>query len=304
MMFFRSKKTAAPHDPHLPALTVDEAERLRELVRHELARRGVAVTVAGDTVHAPQGTNSLFNLAETCRRSDPRSWPQLVEQHFGALANAGRTMDDGAAQLLRGAYLRLVPDDSLPPEALADSFRYARPVATGLLEALALDLPDSVRLLTDQDVARAGLDALRTAGRANLLAEPAEHEVIATPSGATLHSVSGPSLFVASKALVLADLVRSLTGREVPEHGVLFTVPSRHLLVFHPVADRHAVGAVNDLAAFGLGAHQDNPGPLSPRLYWWHQGAVTCLTRIDEVTRTFSIAAPDELMTALRALSA
>lgn len=29
--------------------------------------------------------------------------------------------------------------------------------------------------------------------------------------------------------------------------------------------DQYAVGAVNDLASFGLGAYQDNPGPLRSR---------------------------------------
>ncbi|WP_405613273.1 hypothetical protein OG292_13450 [Streptomyces sp. NBC_01511] len=288
-------------DSHLPALTTEQAEYLRELVRQYHARQGDSVTVSGDTVHADRGTRSLYNLAELCRRAEPGAWPQLVEHHFDALDNATRSADAGAEDILGRVCLRLIPDDAIPAEAAA-SFSYLRPVAAGLLEALALDLPDSLRLLDDGDVARAGLEELRSAGRAHLLGEPVDHDVVGADSGATLHLVTGGSMFVASKALVLGDLARTLTGRELPDEGALFTVPSRHFLVFHPLEDEHAVGAINDLASFGLGAYQDNPGPLSPRIYWWHKGTVTCLTQIDDATMSFSIVPPDDLMTILRRL--
>ncbi|WP_369777088.1 hypothetical protein [Streptomyces sp. R33] len=303
MKFFRSK-SATSYDPHLPALTARQAEHLRELVHRHHADQGAQVTVTGDCVHAPQGTRALHNLAEFVRRADPRDWPRIVEQHFTALDNASRSTADAPDRTLRGAYLRLVPEDAIPPQA-APSFSYARRIAPGLLETLALDLPDAVRILDDQDVARIGLEALRTAGRANLVAEPVEYETTRMQSGGLLHIVSGESMFVASKALVLDELVRSVTGSPLPDDGALFTVPSRHHLVFHPLADHHVVDAVNDLAAFGLGAYQDNnPGPLSPRLYWWRQGAVTSLTQIDDATRSFSVVPPDELMAVMRRLHA
>lgn len=304
MKFFRSKSAEAP-DPHLTALTVRQADHLRDLVGHWHAARGEQVTVAGDTLRAADGTSALYNLAEFVRRADPRDWPRIVDRHFTALASARAAAEQPAAadDVLRRAYLRLIPDDALPPEAAA-SFSYVRPVATGLAEALALDLPDSVRLLDDKDVTAIGLDALRAAGRTNLVNEPATYETTATPGGGQVHVLSGDSLFVASKALVLDEVARSVTGRELPDDGALFTVPSRGYLAFHPLADHHVQGAVNDLAAFGLGAYQDNPGPLSPRLYWWHRGTVTCLTRIDDATRSFSIEPPGELLAVMRRLVA
>ncbi|MGW6913137.1 hypothetical protein ACWGB8_04840 [Kitasatospora sp. NPDC054939] len=302
MKFFRSK--AAPqHDPHLTALTTAQADHLRELVRHYHAGLGPQVVVEGDTLRAPQGTRSLYNLAELCRRADPRDWPRLVEHHFRALDGAEDATPQGADGVLRTAFLRLLPEDAFPPEA-APSFSYVRPVAPGLQEALALDLPDAVRMLDDQAVAEVGLERLRAAGRANLVREPVEYAVAHGQNGAAMHIASGESMFVASKALVLDELARAVTGRELPEEGALFTVPSRHFLVFHPLEGPQAVDAVNDLAGFGLGAHQDNPGPLSPRLYWWRKGEVTSLTRIDHETRSFSVVPPEELMAVLRRLHA
>ncbi|MFK0258114.1 hypothetical protein [Streptomyces sp. NPDC090445] len=302
-MTFSSPASTDTPDPHLTALTARQADHLRDLVGRYHADRGEQATVDGDTVRTPQGTTALYNLAEYVRRADPRDWPRIVERHCTDLASARESASAPAApdDLLRRAFLRLIPDDALPPEAAA-SFGYVRPVATGLTEALALDLPDSVRLLDDRDVAAAGPEALRAAGRTNLLNEPAEYETLPMRGGGLLHVLSGASLFVASKALVLDEVAHAVTGRPLPDAGALFTVPSRSFLVFHPLADHHVQDAVNDLAAFGLGAHRDNPGPLSPRLYWWHRGAITNLTRIDEATRSISVEPPAELMDVLRSL--
>ncbi|MEU3841164.1 immunity 49 family protein [Streptomyces sp. NPDC028635] len=177
-----------------------------------------------------------------------------------------------------------------------------RPVAEGLLAALALDTDDSVRVLHDGDVARAGADRLWAAGRANLLAEPVRHEEVRTASGAVLHSVHGDSHFVAGKALVLPELVREVTGRDLPEAGALVAVPTRHLLAFHPIVDGTVVDAVNDLGAYALGACQDGPGSLTPRLYWWHRGRLVCLTHIDDRTRSLSVQAPKELLDLMKGL--
>jgi hypothetical protein len=212
--------------------------------------------------------------------------------------------DAGPAPLLGDTYLRLIPDDYLPADAMG-GFRYLRPVADGLLEAIALDAPDSVRILNDQDVARVGLDTLRAAGRANLVSEPVEYETTTRPEdGTPVHLVSGESMFVASKALVLAELMRLTIGQEPSDNGALVAVPSRHLLAYHPIADGRAVTALNDLASFAVSAYRDNPGPVSPRLFWWRAGALTCLTTLDRDTRRLTTTPPAELVALLNGLPA
>ncbi|GAB7187566.1 hypothetical protein ATKI12_7397 [Kitasatospora sp. Ki12] len=302
MKFFRSK--AEPqYDPDLVNLTVDQAEHLRELVRRHHADTGVEVTVSGQTLRRAEGTNNLYNLAEFCRGTAQSDWPGIVARHFGSLVGAARTMPGAADETLSRVYLRLVADDAFPAE-IASAFSYTRPVATGLLEALSVDLPDTVRTLDDKAVAEVGLERLRAAGRANLIADPVEHDVLQGPTeGSTLYAVHGESMFVASKALVLDELARTVTGRELPEEGALFTAPSRDYLFFHPLVEPQVAGAVNDLADIALRVHSENPGPLSPRLYWWHRGTVTNLTHIDEAERSFSIQPPAELMAILRRLS-
>ncbi|MFJ9414087.1 hypothetical protein ACIRPT_07955 [Streptomyces sp. NPDC101227] len=200
--------------------------------------------------------------------------------------------------------LRLISDDYLPPEAL-DVYQYVRPVAEGLVEALAFDLPDAIRLLTDSDVAEFGLDALRAAGRANLAREPFEYDTAMLDDGTVIHTVGGESLFVASQVLVLDEVMRTTHGAPPPPEGVLVTVPGRQNFAFHPITDHHAVSAANALAEFGLGSYEESPDySVSPWLYWWHDGTLTSLTAVDEESRTLAIEPPEELLEILQGLDA
>ncbi|MCT7356001.1 immunity 49 family protein [Streptomyces sp. 15-116A] len=203
-------------------------------------------------------------------------------------------------ELLRGAHARLLPADSISPE-IAGALQYARLVADGLVLAYALDRPTDVRILTDPDVEQVGPEELHEAAYANLMRVPVTHEEIPY-DGTVLHSFYGDSHFVGSQALYLSAAVHRVTGESLPHAGALVVVPSRHNLVFHPIADGTVVDAVNHLAAYALGAYEDGPGPLSPRVYWWHRGSLTSLTVIDDDTRTFSIQPPPRLLGLMKGL--
>jgi hypothetical protein len=276
--------TDAP-DSSLPMLTAAQASYLRQLV----------------TPYVQDGPHrSLHNLAHWCRQVPEADWPQLVAAHFASLEQASRG-GESPEELLRGAHARLLPVESLTPDVVG-SMRYARVVADGLVFAYALDGPTSVRILTDDDVERAGLEDLGQAAHANLMRVPVEHEEVSIDGRARLHSFYGDSLFVASKALFLSEAARQVTGEPLPDAGALVAVPNRHQLAYHPITDGSVADAVNGLAAYALEAHGDGPGALSPRVYWWHRGSLTSLTVIDHDTRTFSLRPPPHLLGLMKGL--
>ncbi|MFJ6573498.1 immunity 49 family protein [Streptomyces sp. NPDC091292] len=203
-------------------------------------------------------------------------------------------------ELLHGTYARLLPVDALTPE-IVGSLRYARLVADSLVFAYALDRPTDVRVLTDPDVERIGLERLGRAAYENLMRVPVTHEEIPV-EGTILHSFYGDSHFVGSLALFLSAAVLRVTGESLPEAGALVVMPSRHNLVYHPITDGMVVDAVNHLASYALGAFEDGPGALSPQVYWWHRGSLTSLTVIDKDTRAFSIQPPPALLSLMKGL--
>jgi hypothetical protein len=272
-------------DSELPMLSVAQASRLRELAA---------------PYYRDGHQYSLGSLAHTCSTVPQEQWPGLVDAHFDRLRQASQG-GESAEELLRSVHARLLPADSISPE-LAGALRYARVVADGLVFAYALDGPTSVRILTDRDVERAGLEALGEAGRANLMRVPVRHEEVGVEGQARLHSVYGDSPFVASMALFLAEVAAKVVGERLPDAGALVVVPTRHNLVYHPITDGSVVDAVNSLASYALGAHEDGPGALSPRVYWWHRGSLTSLTVIDHDTLTFSVQPPAHLLSLMKGL--
>lgn len=140
-------------DSHLPMLATPQAERLRSLVAESVRARFGAeegLVLVGDAVERDGDLFPLANLALRCAEAPEDDWPALVDAHFTALAGASRGGED-AEELLAGTCLRLVPADAVGGSVPV----HAREVAEGLRLALALDGPDSVRLLTEEDVARA-----------------------------------------------------------------------------------------------------------------------------------------------------
>ncbi|WP_424643259.1 hypothetical protein [Embleya sp. AB8] len=134
--------------------------------------------------------------------------------------------------------------DSLSPDPVVH-LRYARVVADGLVFAYALDMPTGVRILTDADQERAGLEAPGGAAYGNLMRVPVEHSEVPVEGRALLHSVYGDSPFVVSKALYLGEPARQVTGEPPPDAGALVVVPTRHLPAYHQITDGSAAAAVN-----------------------------------------------------------
>lgn len=289
-------------DSHLPMLATPQAERLRALVAACVRERYGAdsgFALVGDAVKREGQLFPLANLARRCEAAPEGDWPTLVDAHVAALADASQGGED-AEELLAGTCLRLVPADAAGPATPV----HAREVAEGLRLALALEGPDSVRLLTDEDVARAGADELWAAARRALTRAPMRHEEVRLDGHPVLYSVYGDAHSVATKAVVLPEVVAEVTGRRMPDAGALVAVPTRHLLAFHPIVDAGAADALGDLATYAVRAHDEGPGPLSPRVYWWHDGRLTSLTDIDDEARTLAQRPPRELLDVMRALSA
>lgn len=289
-------------DSEFTFLTASQADRLRSETKDAFARHGVTTVIFAPYLQSDtHGTFPLLSLAQKCRHAEEDYWSQLIEEHVAALvANplGSHTLDRD--EIMERAYLRLMPDDFSPDP---NHFRYAKPVSDGLVSVIAVDLPDTVQILDDGDVERVGLGVLRSTARANLVNMPIDDYQVATrPDGAEIHLVNGPSMFVASKALVLPQLMQQVADAQPPADGVLVAVPWRHHLAFHPIVDKTVLTALNDMTGYALGAYRDNAGALSPRLYWWKDGTLINLTKIDHEDKSFEPAPPPELIDVMRRL--
>lgn len=277
--FTRKARTA---DDAFPFLSRDDADHLRRVAADAFARAGRPVTVHDDHVEASDGAVfGLWNLAATCHEAGRRSqWPSIVDRHVEqvlTLPDPSALTDEG---LLDVAMLRAVAPDQIPPEH-RDRFRHAVHVADGLLQILVADFPTTVATLSDEDVDRVGRERMLAAGRARLVAEPVEHESVDLDDGVRLEVFGGESVYVASKVLVLDDLLRGLHGERGYPDGVLVAVPDRQTLLLHVPVDAGVMSALQTLAGSAARAWATAAGGVSPSVYWWRDGSLTRISRVD-----------------------
>jgi len=272
-------------DAAVPFLSAADAAEVRRLAQREFAVAGVEVVIHDDHLEATDGRKfGLWNVAASCHNAPGgrREWPTVVERHVRAvLAPTAEPEDLDDDEFLARTFLRVCGRNTLPLDRAMLS--YARPVADDLVEVLALDFPESVATLNDQDVARFELDGLRRAGLEHLLSEPVEGvESVDLQAGGSFEVVFGESVYTASRILAMRDLLLRVYGeREYPD-GVLVTVAHRQQICLHPLDGPEVVPVINALAMFAKSGFDDAPGGISPHLYWWHEGVLTRISRVGD----------------------
>lgn len=273
-----------PRDPAFSFFSVDEAAHFRAQVREAFAEHGLEVTLYEGAVVDNAGRQfGLGNLAAVCHNDDrgPRAWGELARRHAAMVL---RTVDGPSAldtlppaQIRAQLYPRVISGEGLD----AENFGYARYVAPGLYELLALDLPESVMMLTDEALGQLGeTERLRRRAMDNLRELPVEgRETVTGDEGMRFEVVVGDSFYTASRVLALETVVRQTTGQQLTADGALVAMPFRHQLAFHVIRDAGVVPSLAGMAMFAASAFEDTPGAISPYVYWWRGGVITQLSQ-------------------------
>src|SRR5262245_2732085 len=197
-------------------LTTNEHERLRNLVRRSPAFIGMKIVVHEDEVEVVDPEDLVFGLGplvDAVADAPADQWPILVDdclqRILTALVDGSPELDGPTEQVRERVLARLRPADGSP----VDWWNYAREVAPGLLVVLALDHPDHVAILNDDQVEQHGGDDLFEAGFANLTQQLPE--TYATGDG--LYVLSGGD-FVASNVLIMPGVLEAV-GVQARPHG-------------------------------------------------------------------------------------
>jgi hypothetical protein len=260
------------YDEALTYFTATQADEFRRLVTRSFAAVGRDVDVYPDRIEDRSGTTiGLWNIGALCAGTDVHEWPQLIDDHVRLVTTPARSLADvDDDELAAGLYLRLVDVGSVPDP---DGLGYARGVAPGLVEVLAVDLGEAVATPSREELsARGTLGGLVTRGRDNLRELLDGDAVRAQTVGEEGHgrytAVTGASLFTASLALVLPETMERLSGDEDWGRGALVSVPSRHRLLYRPLDEPDARLALQHLLRAASLEFQDAPGRLAPDVFW------------------------------------
>jgi len=61
-------------------------------------------------------------------------------------------------------------------------------------------------------------------------------------------------------------------------YGVLAAMATRNQVAIQVISGRSAVPSLRQMARFALAGFTDGAGPLSPNVFWWHDGAWAQIT--------------------------
>jgi hypothetical protein len=263
-------------DSAFPFWSPSVAAEFRSLVRQAFADRQIAVSVHADHVADPAGRQyGLANLSAVCRNNEggTQNWPEIISRFVAsATASAGQPNELehwSAAEILASTYCRVMPAADVHA-----TMTYGSVVAPGLVQVFNLDLPETVRFFTDENVARCGVPALMEAGMQNLSSVHVDERRTLGNSDSKIEILWGESYFIASLILILDEVLARYGHRLDPEVGAFVAVPTRDLLAYHVLQDANVVHSLQRLAHLCVAEYSDGPGQLSPSVYWWRPGVI------------------------------
>ncbi|MHC6229430.1 hypothetical protein ACX5I6_06785 [Arthrobacter sp. MMS24-T111] len=285
-IFKRKSPQAETNDSDLTFFTCSKAAEFRAIAREVFAEMGLEVQVhPGHAVDDSGREFGFWNVAACCNAQPQSKWRGVIRDHLQRVLASFQALDPfdvmAPPDISRRTFARLYDEASIP-----GIHRYPyREVAPGIVEMLALDLPETVAVFNHDNANKfGGWEALRRQGMGNLRGlEPEQLETLPAPGGGTFNALLGESVYTASRALLLPDLATDLTGQGVQEDfGWLMSVPNRHQVVWHIIEDATVISVLNGMARFTAMGYADAPGSVSPHVFWWNGTSYEQLTHVRE----------------------
>lgn len=285
-IFKRKSPEAETADSDLTFFTVSGANNFRAIAREVFAEMGLEVQIhPGHAVDDSGREFGFWNVAAACYEQPQSSWRGVIREHLQRVLASFEAPDPfdvlASQEVARRTFARLYDETSIPG---IDGYPH-RELAPGIVEMLALDLPDTVAVVNHDNANKfGGWETLQRHGIENLRGLEIEQlETLPAPGGGTFNALLGESAYTASRALLLPDLATELTGQRVQEDfGWLMSVPNRHQVVWHIIEDATVVSALNGMARFTAMGYADAPGSVSPHVFWWDGTSYEQLTHVRE----------------------
>jgi hypothetical protein len=289
MALFKRKPAAddGPPDETLTFLSAAAAGHLRAELAAAFAEHGLEMQVFNDHLVDSEGREfGVHNIGAACFNDErgEKAWPEVIRGHVRRILadmDAPSPLESMTAEEARALVLpRLFERAGLPSTVLP---AYARDFSDDIVEVFNLDLPDTVRLLDDEGLERlGGRSVVGPIATRNLLGVLPDIEVESVSVGeVNFDVVLSESMFTASVVLAMPELVRRL-GIEAAPYGILVAVPYRSQVVIHVIRDATVVPSLNAMVGFAISGFVEGAGPLSPHVFWWHEGSFDRLTKADE----------------------
>jgi hypothetical protein len=217
----------------------------------------------------------LMNVAQMCRQGKVEQYSQIVEYHFNLIREANafkasfQKIEKDFDQVRQYIAVRIYDLDYI--EAVGMEHVISRDFAESLHAVLVYDFPSAIENIRPEKSAswNKSLDELFDIGIENVRKNYG-FDVKPAELGADkdiLYFCETEHFFAPN---VLFDIEKH--SQIVGKSGSLIAVPTRHLAVIYPINDLNVVRVSNLFFGFVRSIFENNPGSLTQKIYWYHDG--------------------------------
>ncbi|MDU1890755.1 MAG: hypothetical protein E6767_08695 [Dysgonomonas sp.] len=224
------------------------------------------------------GQLGLHNIAQICKQNDIKDYKAIVKDHFDAMvrihkfnkefeetvSNFEKIEKYIAVRLYNMEYGANLEGDNI----------IVRDFAEGIIAMLVFDLPESVVNIKPEQVTpwNKTIDELFELGneniRKNYPIDLSEHKV-----GEHMIWFAEADHFFASNFAFDIKNYPQVVGSQ----GSLVSIPNRHTVIIYPIRNLDVIGVLNNMLYLTSRMHEDGPGSITDRLYWYNDGKFTNL---------------------------
>ncbi|WP_406229315.1 hypothetical protein [Nocardia sp. NBC_01009] len=264
----------------------DSADLLLTLVETIVENHGYSCTIESDEVllsgnGASDWVLPLDNLRRRVAAQPQDQWPALVADHLSTMFAELDVSATDPLDLDNFERIRPLLRARMYPEDMADVGIpvVARTLAPGLAQRVVIDQVNTIVAVTydrlshwqiqEQDLFELAEDNTHDDGL--LTVEDLEDE-----DGERIFGLYGSADYASAH-------VRWLGAYPVVGHwGAAFVVPCEGTVFIHPLNGTDAYVTVGTLAKMAMVTHAERPSPVSPSVYWWHDGIIELAAEVRE----------------------
>ena len=267
-------------------MTLEQFDAFTTSLECELDRRGIPTVTRGDTVTWKDRAGcvklaSLSQLGRTVVLEPVSEWPRLIGSYLQIADSAG--MESEARAEISSIRTQLRPSEHLE-EADPDGLVWIDALP-GTILLLVVDAPDYSRTLSPAEaeaLSATGVN-LFTAGMLNVRSHQPERH------GTTPTTMLTGDIYTSTHALWPERFL------ELDEDwGAITSVPNRHTVVHHAVSAESG-GVLDWLIESGVKIWKNDPGPITPSLFWRQGGEVLRIVVDPQPDGAISVRVPTEL---------
>jgi len=224
------------------------------------------------------GTLGLSNLGQHCAQLDASEYPDVIAAHFDASFRARRFSE--AFNKIEGSFedvkqyigVRLYDEQYVAHLGKENTLGIDFPGE--LYAMIVFDFPDNVVNIRPEQAGKWAVptDELFAVGLANT---KSRYAVDISRQSFGEFSI----WFAQADHFFASNIVFDLENRPevIGSKGSLIGLPHRHAVIIYPIENLATLNALNALIPTIYRMHQDGPGSLSEKLFWYNDGIFTPL---------------------------